>query len=212
MKQGRFIYITGCDGTGKSTQAQLLVEQLRRQGTKTRHVWLRFPFFFSAPLLAYARLRGYSWRETTNGVCLGYWDFRRSWVLRRVFPWLLLLDAALAGFWQIYLPLWLGYTIVCERYALDMLVDLSVACGDQSLHRRLPGKGFLLLLPPRRRMVILDLDASTIKSRRQDLEWDRILEQRLAQYRLLSADLSIPLLSNRQEISLVRQQIWERVA
>ena len=92
----RFIYITGCDGTGKSTQARLLLAQLKASGIKARHLWLRYPFFLSLPLLAYARLRGYSWREKTGDMEYSYWDFHRSWLMRTIFPWALLLDAALA--------------------------------------------------------------------------------------------------------------------
>ena len=72
----RFIYITGCDGTGKTTQTRLLLEQFRLQGVKAKQVWIRFPFLLSLPLQAYARWRGLSWNEQSNGGRHGYWCFR----------------------------------------------------------------------------------------------------------------------------------------
>src|SRR5690606_9788348 len=113
---GRFIYITGCDGTGKTTQANLLLKHLEAAGGRPRHLWLRFPFFLTLPLLVYARLRGFSWYEEHDGVRQGYWNFRRSWVLRTLFPWVLLVDATLAAVVKVHLPLWMGRTIVCERF------------------------------------------------------------------------------------------------
>src|SRR5687767_9986185 len=101
----RFLYLTGCDGTGKTTQADLLCAWLKQRSIQPRRVWLRFPFIFSLPLLAYARWRRLSWYEVVEGVRHGYWDFRTSILLKALFPWCLLLDAALAAVVKVYLPL-----------------------------------------------------------------------------------------------------------
>ena len=125
------IYLAGADGTGKTTQARLLVRRLGQLGVPCRHLWLRFPFLFSLPLLVYARWRHFSWRERVGGAAHGYWDFRRSWLLRRILPLTVLADAALASLFAVYRPLRTGTIIVCERYVLDMLVDLSIATGTR---------------------------------------------------------------------------------
>jgi hypothetical protein len=193
----RFIYITGCDGTGKTTQARLLLEQLGSQGIKARQVWLRFPFFFSLPLLAYARWRGYSCYEERDGVRHGYWEFGKARLLRRLLPWTLLADAALVGLFKIYLPLWRGETVVCERFVLDMLVDLAVACDDAELPRRLPGRLFLGLLPVGAKVAVLDLEAAALRLRRTDLANDRKLEARLVAFQSISRDYNLPVFSSR---------------
>jgi thymidylate kinase len=203
----RFIYITGCDGTGKTTQSRLLIEQLQRQGIKVRHVWLRFPFLFSAPLLAFARWRGYSWSEVHGQVRHGYWDFRRSWLMRTVFPWILWLDAAIAAIWKIHIPLWFGDTIVCERFVLDMLVDLAVAYEEPLFFSRLPGKWYMNLLPGRTHVVILDLDAETIRLRRLDLMSDHQLDRRLQTFMQLCQVGQLPVLSSRTDIQVLNQSI-----
>jgi Cdc6-like AAA superfamily ATPase len=95
----RCIYIAGCDGTGKTTQSDMLIRYLRAEGEKVVHRWLRNPFFLSLPFLVYARIRKYSWYETVDGNRYGYWDFRRSRILRTVFPWFLLVDGFLAAVW-----------------------------------------------------------------------------------------------------------------
>jgi hypothetical protein len=206
----RFIYITGCDGTGKTTQARLLLEQLRSQGIKARHVWLRFPFLLSLPLLAYARWRGLSWYQQMGGKRQGYWGFRRSRLLQLFLPWTLLADAALAGLFKIYLPQWRGETVVCERFVLDILVDLAVAFDDPNLHRHLPGRLFLSLLPGRARIAVLDLDAAAIRLRRPDLIYDKKLETRLAIFRLVSGDWELPVFTSGDPADEVCMQLYRK--
>jgi hypothetical protein len=203
----RFIYLTGCDGTGKSTQARLLIGHLRERSLKVKHVWLRYPFFFSAPFLFLARLRGLSWHEEIAGYRHGYWDFRPSWLMRRVFPWVLLADAFLAACRSIYLPLLAGRIIVCERFVLDMLVDLMVACADQTIPAKLPGRLYPRLIPASARIIFLDLDQPTIVARRPALAYDRRLPARLAAFQVLANGNAYPILSSATPVEAVQQAI-----
>jgi thymidylate kinase len=210
-RSAKFIYISGCDGTGKSRQADLLLSYLHSAGARSRIVWLRFPFFFSLPLLAYARLRGYSRSETHAGVKFGYWEFHRSPFLSSLFPWAYLVDALVFATWKIYLPLLCGSTVICERFVLDMLVDLSVACHSDNLHLGLPGKWYLKLIPKPSRVFILDLDGPTIRSRRENLQFDRDLEARLKIYRQLAKSLDIPVLSSLPPVETVHARILKSI-
>jgi hypothetical protein len=106
------------------------------------------------------------------------------------FPWTLLLDAALAAIRHLC-ALWRGEIVVCERFVLDMLVDLSVATGETDLLSHLPGRLFLRLMPACSQVIILDLDAPMVRSRRPDLHFDHRLDERLAAYRQLCAGLEI---------------------
>jgi hypothetical protein len=189
----------------------LLLNHLWAGGVRARHVWLRFPFFFSLPLLVYARWRGLSWYERHGQVQHGYWDFRPSHLLRRLLPWTLLVDAGLAGLFNIYLPLWLGQTVVCERFVLDMLADLSVAFDVQDLHRRAPGSWYTRLLPSGAAVFILDLEQATVQARRPDLLTDKRLAQRLEIYRVLCQDLGLVSLSSMLPVEMVQDAILEQM-
>lgn len=208
-KSSRFFYLCGCDGTGKSTQTKQLLAHLEAQGIQPRHLWLRFPFLLSLPLLFYARLRGLSWYEEHDGVRHGYWGFGSSWLLRNILPCTLLLDAAWAALRKIYLPLWKGETIVCERFVFDMLIDLEVGCDDLTLHRRLPCLLYRYLLPKDSQVVLLDLDAQTIRQRRADLQSDKRLDIRLERFRALAEDYELTVLSSQLSITELANQVQE---
>jgi thymidylate kinase len=207
--KGKFIYITGSDGSGKTTQARLLFKALQSSGAAVEHLWLRFPFIFSYPLLLYARLLGYSFYDERDGQRQGYWEFHRSWLLRNFFPWVLLMDAFLVSLWKVQLPLLLGKVIVCERYAVDMAADLSLALGDPDFHRKLPGRLFYDLLPKDSYIFILDLDYKTLRMRRADLQLDRKLKHRLKIFRRLAADWNLRVVSAKEPVEMVQAQIFK---
>ena len=209
-KRPLFIYITGCDGTGKSTQATLMLDQLVAQRMRPSHLWLRFPFLFSLPLLAYARWQELSWTEEHGDVRHGYWYFQHSRLLRMLFPWVLLLDATIATLLKVTIPQRQGEPIVCERFVLDMLVDMTLAFGED-MQLTVPGKLFLHLLPRHARIIILDLDEETVKKRRPDLKLDKRLGERLAAFRRLAVDLSLPVLSSRAPIFDLNEHIKEAI-
>ncbi len=149
-----------------------------------------------------------SWYEVTDNVRHGYWNFRNSRLMRWLFPWVLLLDASLAALPKVYVPLWRGETIVCERFVLDMLIDMTLAF-DQDIHQTVVGQIFLQLLPDQAQIFILDLDAFTVCERRTDLRLDKRLSDRLAAFRRLTQDLRLPVLSSQQSIQALNGSILD---
>jgi thymidylate kinase len=204
-----FFYITGCDGTGKSTQAGLLVDYLLSQGVRVKHLWLRYPFLFSIPFLIYARFAKLSWYEIREGNRFGYWEFKKSQFLRLFFPWTLFLDTILAATFKIYIPLLLGKTIVCERFVIDILADLMVAFDDSNLYNYFPYKWFIRLLPKHSCVVMLELDRDSIISRRTSLQFDRNLDKRLDAFHQLNSKYKIPCIENAKSIDDTRNRILQ---
>lgn len=192
----RLIHLAGADGSGKTTQARALLALLDREHRPARYVWLRFPHLISAPLLLYARWRGCSYSEVVEGYRHGYWDFRSSWLLSRVLPWTLLLDTLLATIARVYWPLIRGDTVVCDRFVVDILVDLMAGLHDRFFDTRRPGRWFLRLLPSNSRVAVVDLDSQLARQRCPELRADRSHEQRRAIYLELARRQRLPVVSN----------------
>jgi len=211
MFKSELIYLAGCDGTGKSTQINQLIKRLRSRRKRVIHVWLRFPFFISLPLLACARLRGWSWVEMHAGRRIGYWDFSDSTIMQTIFPWALFLDSLLAAIWNVYLPLLAGFTVVCDRFVLDTLVDLETGLGQVHIPAKAPQTWFPRLIPSKAKVAILDLAVDQIRSRRADLLFDQNLAARLELYRDLSVTFGYPLISSLPSIDDVHTEVYRRI-
>ena len=205
------IHLAGVDGTGKSTQAALLVDRLRIQNAQVRCVWLRWPRLCKAPLLAYARLRGYSWKETIAGYTHGDWSFGGSWVMSCIYPWLVWVDALIYATIYVYAPRLLGQHVVCDRFVIDTLADLMTALDDENFDLRLPGRLFLALLPRTALVIILDLDFAHAVQRTPELAGDRPWPQRRRHYLSIARHHGFLVISTEAPVQLVAQRILSAV-
>jgi thymidylate kinase len=207
----RCIHLAGADGSGKTTQARAVIGWLAQHGRTSQYVWLRFPRLLCTPFLVYARLRGYSYQETVEGERYGYWDFGRSWAMRRLFPWALLVDTLLMALIRIYWPLLRGETVVCDRFVADVLVDLMLGIGDPCLDQRLPGRLFVGLLPRGSRTVVIDLDTALAIARTPALRADRTRGARRELYLGLAARHGWPVVSAAAAPDVVTEELVEKL-
>jgi len=179
IQKPMFICITGIDGVGKTTHVNLILEHLRKKGIKCQYKWLRFHHLFSLPLLAFCRVAGYTRVSTLGGSqkC-SYHEFYKSRLLSTIYPWILFFDTLLFTTIKVYIPMFFGTSIVCDRFVYDTLIDVSVATKDYKIHKKTVGKLFLKLVPKNASFVMLDLDKSTIFSRRPELKDDLTFDER----------------------------------
>jgi thymidylate kinase len=205
----RCIHLAGADGTGKTTQAEAIVALLEQQGIPVRQVWLRFPRFFCIPFLIYARLCGYSSREVVDGYEHGYWNFTGSWLMVNVFPWALWLDTLLLSLVKIYLPLWHGNTVVCDRFITDILADLMAGIDDPRFDERLVGRLFWALLPTGTRIVICDLETEVARQRSPELKGDRSHPWRRQVYLNLARRHNLPVISTLEPVEATTAKLLQ---
>lgn len=206
-EQVRFICLTGVDGSGKTTHIHGLLERLRGQGMKCTYVWLRRPYFFTLPILAYCRLVGLTRYEYVEGRRYGRWEFHRSRLISGLLPWVLLGDAALFALWKVYIPLWRGRTVVCDRFIYDTLVDLMVATRDFEVYRRTVGQLFLKLVPHRSRTMLLDAEVRVIRARKEDALHDPSIATRRKGYLALASHVSMPVVDTSQSVETTQVRI-----
>lgn len=184
MDPPRLICIIGPDGTGKTTQAKMLIEKLRERGYEYEYRWMRFHHFISLPVLALARLMGLTEIQTLpDGRKIGYHHFYRSKLISTLYSLTLYLDTLLAMMFKIYIPLKLQKKrIVCDRFVYDTLVDLAMDLNNPSFITSKITKMFLRLVPKESKVVLLIAPYEKIKWRREDLRFDGSLEKRIQIY------------------------------
>lgn len=207
------IYICGPDGTGKSTQAELVIESFSKKGKIYEYRWLRFNHLFSLPLLAIARLRGLSEVQTLeNGEKIGYHYFYKSKTISSIYPLLLFLDSLILSIAKLYIPrILFKKNIVCDRFIYDTLIDLIISTHKTNLHRSLIGKYFLKLVPKNTKIVMLLAEEEELKQRRADIMQDKTLEMRLDLYRNFAKKYNISVIDAGLPIDSVHKEVLKNI-
>lgn len=182
----RIIYITGIDGSGKTTATEVIKKELEEQGHDVKIMWLRFNHFFSKPLLGFCRLIGLTKYETVNGIRVGYHEFHRSKSISWLFVFFQYLDAVRVKYFKI-LPALMkkNRVLVLDRYVYDILIDISVDTGKDYLNSR-TGKLFKHLLPNDCLKILLMRNYDDVIDARPEGEVDRFFRDRYDYFCLLS--------------------------
>ena len=172
------VILFGADGTGKTVQANILLEMFEKTRFKSHRCWLRarhgLAYLVSLVLL---KLGGRSMRTLRGGSVLDVrgLPWSKLWALLEfisVVPWVIT---------RFYLPLLLGRRVVAERFVLDNIVYNEFFLGSSfEIYSRL----LLRMIP--RNAVLVHLDAEyrdALARKRNDLLSQDFLAYQLAAYR-----------------------------
>jgi len=181
-KAPKAIIFFGPDGSGKTTQTDLLIQRLRKDGVSTRRLWLRslhtLAFVISKIAMHVLGLESvYDFRSKYSHIR----SFRPLWY---AIEFISILPLVLFRF---YIPLARRQTVVAERYVIDWVVSLSYASSNESLLDSILAKAVLRFMPKDSLLIYIDADYDTIYSRgRRDdssefIEFQRRFYAKIAQ-------------------------------
>ncbi|MDZ7319508.1 MAG: hypothetical protein ONB11_10160 [candidate division KSB1 bacterium] len=208
FKTPGFIYFFGVDGSGKTALAKLLLEEFQRRGIKSKFVRLRINYFFTRPLLIYAKLAGYTQRLNINGVPLVYHNFHRSRCLSQLVRFCHLMDTAIMYFFKAYLPLKLSRrTIICDRFVYDVLVDFMIEGKNHSLYQQRIGRWLLSLLPERAICLFVTTQLEQIIQRKPEVLYDRDFLEKASLYYQLDRRFHFHKLDNNGDIEATLHEL-----
>lgn len=203
---GRIIYLAGFDGTGKTTQAELVLEALRRDGVPARYLWLRFPQYTSLPVLAFSRLVRVTRYRVVAGKRVGQWEFERMRWLAKLLLWCQVLDARVARIRRIDPLVRRGEVVVLDRFVYDIVVDIASAAADPGLLTSRAARLLCRVIDPAC-AVILDAPVEVVRIRRPDLAFDEGLMLRSTLYRQLATQLGVRTIETSQSPECVRDAV-----
>jgi thymidylate kinase len=178
------IVFTGMDGSGKSLQAKALTASLGDEGISCVYVWNRWSPFLLRPIIRLGRWIlgrvGESEDEQYRSFQGGKQRvFRRS-LFANTWKNLALLDYWLQVSRNIRGHSRSGKLVVCDRYLMDFLVDLSnnFGYGEGEIHRLFQSR--LLSLFPRPDVTfLLDLPAEVAFQRKEDVSLSYLQDRRV---------------------------------
>jgi len=210
MRRGLLIAFSGIDGSGKTTQIKALEAQLRTTNPRVVRIWSRWRPILSLPLLAWFIRRGYAEVHPTSSI--GFVETHLPWKTGIPSLWCLLvqIDNFLKTTLKLAIPLLLGYTIILDRYTLDLLVEGIADLHDSPSSNRL-GYRLLRILPRPNVSFYIDIDPQVAFGRKPDLPSLEHFTERVSLYRALSPGLDEQILDGRQTRERIHALISERV-
>ena len=190
LLKARAIVLSGIDGSGKSTHARKLAQELEHQGKPVRYLWMRGygRTLLSFPLLVLCRILKITEVKTLkNGIKVSLYKFYEHKPLRFLWPWLQFVDSLLFSILLVYRPLLFSKdVIILDRSVIDTLVDViadtHAPIAFQSFQRFL-----LALLPKNSLVVIFDVREEIAMVRKKDVLCVEYLTSRRGLYKHLAA-------------------------
>lgn len=193
----KLIYITGIDGSGKSTVSEHLANTLRKRGYHVNVMWLRFNHVISKPFLGLCRLLGYTKYETHDGIRVGYHNFYRSTLISYTFIALQYLDAIRAKYLHILPKYGKDNTIiVLDRYIYDILIDIAVDTRISHLLSSSIGRKFKNIMPEDSITILVKRSLPEILKVRPEGKVDRNFEARFLHYEELTNEKNLSVIDN----------------
>jgi thymidylate kinase len=104
-----------------------------------------------------------------------------------------------------------GFTVVCDRFIHDNLVELMVDARDDKLHEKLIGQLLLKLKPEPSEVFLLDINESFAYQRKLDLPNLNYVIQRKSKYHLIANRLHIPIINAERPLLVVYKEIMNKL-
>lgn len=172
--KGQIISISGVDGCGKTTVIEGVRSELETRGHKTSCVWLRYNHYLTKILHAFCRLTGLTRYEWHEGIRVGYHEFFRSTLISTLAIILNFIDTLVASFFLVYIPaLFTRRIIICDRWVVDVLIDLQVDTRKYLGPDSFWGRIFLKLVPGNAKCFVILRDAAKIEVARPEHAYDK---------------------------------------
>ncbi len=217
---GLLICLVGIDGSGKTTQAEMLLEWLRSEGFDAEYVWSRGEMLGARRLLLSLGRRALGTstadiarsRATRRTYQTKKARLKRQPVIRALWSGLTRIEHLLQIRRDISRSLAGGHVVVCDRYLWDSLVDLAImhSKGPEWLWCR-RNRLARALVPVPDRTVLIDLSAEEAARRKDDIESVEELERHAELYRLLADREGFAVVDGRADIASIQEMIRDAV-
>lgn len=165
----RLIHFFGPDGSGKSTQVEILIDFLNGRGVRVKKCWVRSPHTIAFFLWkVFVRIGFYRVVLNPFGVPIKLPAVDRNRKFRCLWS-VIELFGVLPIILRVYVSLLSGYKLVAERYVLDTITTVAYFVNDICFLNSAISRILLRFIPRNTVFIFLDADYATIYQRRAPL-------------------------------------------
>jgi thymidylate kinase len=220
MQRALLICFTGIDGSGKTTQAKLLVEWLAIRGVKSMYVWSRGEVRTIRSILLFVgrRALGTSARQiASDKETYREYQSRKSKLMSHTFVRILwsvvtYIEHLVQINWDIRRNIRDGIVVVCDRYLWDSNIDLAVLNNKDpkwlsSGLNRLAWK----LIPRPTITFFIDIPPAEAIKRKNDIPSLDYVHKRVELYRYLLKNDSFIVIDGCEDIKAIQNKIIDTV-
>jgi dTMP kinase len=210
------ICFTGVDGSGKTTQAELLMKWLMAMGVKSMYVWSGGEILTIRGILLSMgrRTLGTTAREIARDK-MAYDDyqsrkskFKENLLVRMLWSVLTYVEHIIQIALGIRWKMQNGCTVVCDRYLWDSIVDLAVL-NHKEKEWLLSGlnKFVWRFVPPPTITFFIDIPPEEAIKRKTDIPSYDYVSKRVELYRYLSKSAPFVTINGCEDIMTIQDQI-----
>jgi len=208
----KVIIVSGIDGSGKTTIIEAVKKELSSQGHKSRYVWLRYNHYLTKFLLAFCRVIGLTKYEHFENSRVGYHNFHTSKIISWLFVGSTFVDTLVVSIFKVYLPaIFSKKTIICDRWVIDILIDLEVDTMLDFSERTFVSRLIKSLLPPKHQYFIIKRDFDIVRQARDESMNDRNFPRRYELYERHSKESGVQVIDNNGTLENTIRQVVEMV-
>ncbi len=173
---------SGIDGSGKTSIIDGVSSALKKDGIKTRYIWLRYNHYLTKLLLVFCKIIGLTEYHTIDGIRVGYHNFYKSKTVSYLFIALTYIDTLIVTVLLVYIPkIFSNTTIICDRWILDILIDLEIDTRLKLVDTYI-SRLFFTLIPDRAKCFIIYREYDSVLRARDEHKIDENFKDRYELY------------------------------
>jgi len=206
------VCFVGIDGSGKTTIAKSMINDMEQLGIRCRYVWSRGTPKVFMPLITF--VKKFILRTSRRVLSTDEGNpFNRSLasntLLSRLWRTMLIIDSLLQVTFSVRIPLKMGTVVVCDRYIFDQMVDIAVDLRLSTIQlERWANNSVYKLFPRPDLTFLMDIDEAKAFARQQsDVRSVSELGLRRAHYQLLSRINHMIVIDASEEYATVSREI-----
>ncbi|REE28986.1 dTMP kinase [Methanothermobacter defluvii] len=210
------ISFSGIDGSGKTTLARHVTTLLRRHGIKCNYVYGRLEPRLLKPFIFIGRRIFLRNKDMFND----YEDYsnqkrkgiKKHSFLFKIYFYIMVLDYLIQLFLRIKIQLFLGNSIICDRYIFDTVInDFAVDMEYTTNDMKKKIDKFFRFFPKPALAFFIDVPEDIAFKRKNDTPSLKYLEERTAKYRFLASEYDMITLDGSEDLEKIKKLIEKRI-